>query len=56
MNFEGDPGDGWARIYLPRKSDYDWTKVTGTVTVKKPRRRKKLDAKGNVRIIICDNI
>lgn len=33
INFEGEPGDGWARIDLPDGSDYDWTEVSGTVTV-----------------------
>ena len=50
VNFEGDPGDGWERIDLPRKADYDWTEITGVVTVKPPRRGKQLDAEGNVRI------
>ena len=51
VNFEGDPGDGWASIALPRKSDYDWTEVTGEVTVKPPRgRKRKLDKDGNTRI------
>ena len=36
VNFEGTPGDGWASISLPAMSDYDWTEVTGTVTVPKP--------------------
>jgi hypothetical protein len=38
VNFEGEPGDGWANIPLPAKSDYPWTEVTGTVTVPKPRK------------------
>ena len=50
VNFEGDPGDGWERIELPRKADYDWTEVTAVVTVKPPGRGKKLDEQGNVRI------
>ncbi len=33
VNFEGDPGDGFASIGLPIKPDYDWTEVTGTITV-----------------------
>lgn len=37
VNFEGDPGDGWASIDLPAESDYDWTEVVGTVTVPKPK-------------------
>jgi hypothetical protein len=36
VNFEGEPGDGWDSIALPAKADYDWTEVTGTVTVPKP--------------------
>ncbi len=50
VNFEGDPGDGWASIALPRKADYDWTEVTGVVTVKKLRGRRKPDENGNVGI------
>jgi hypothetical protein len=38
VNFEGEPGDGWARIDLPNKPDYDWTEVTGTVTVPTPKK------------------
>jgi len=52
INFEGDPGDGWERIDLPGKADYDWTEVTGVVTVKPPRRGKQPDAEGNVRIYV----
>jgi hypothetical protein len=37
VNFEGQPGDGWASIQLPAKPDYDWTEVTGAVTVPKPK-------------------
>ncbi len=37
VNFEGDPGDGWAGIDLPARSDYDWTEVAGAVTVPKPK-------------------
>ena len=52
VNFEGDPGDGWARVDLPRKDDYDWREVTGLVTVKPPRRGRKPDDEGRVRIIV----
>ncbi len=52
VNFEGDPGDGWARIDLPRQPDYDWTEVTAEVTVKGPRRGVQPDAHGNVRIYV----
>ncbi len=52
VNFEGDPGDGWARIQLPRKDTYDWTEVRGTVTVKPPRRGKKPAADGTIRILV----
>ena len=52
VNFEGDPGDGWAKIKLPRKPDYDWTEVTGEVTVKGPRGKRKPDKDGNVRIYV----
>ena len=51
VNFEGDPGDGWAAIALPRKADYDWTEVTGVVTVKEPRGKKNQpDENGNIAI------
>ncbi len=52
VNFEGDPGDGWERIDLPRKADYDWTEVTGVITVKPPGRKRKVDENGNVRILL----
>jgi len=39
VNFEGEPGDGWASIPLPNQSDYDWTEVTGTVTVPEPKKK-----------------
>ena len=51
-NFEGDPGDGWARINLPTKADYDWTEVTGEVTVKPPRGKRKPGPDGKVRIYL----
>ena len=38
VNFEGEPGDGWARIGLPEKADYDWQEVTGVVTVPTPKK------------------
>jgi len=37
INFEGEPGDGWASIDLPARGDYDWTRVSGTVTVPAPK-------------------
>jgi len=52
VNFEGDPGDGWARIDLPERDNYDWTKVTGEVTVKPPRARHKPAADGTVRVFV----
>ena len=53
VNFEGDPGDGWAAIPLPRKPDYDWTEVKGTVRVPKPRgKRHQPDEEGNIRILV----
>ncbi len=52
VNFEGDPGEGWARIDLPKADNYDWTEVTGVVTVKPPRGKRKADADGNVRIVV----
>jgi hypothetical protein len=50
VNFEGDPGDGWARIDLPERDDYDWTEVTGKVTVKPPRGEHKAAEDGTVGI------
>jgi hypothetical protein len=38
VNFEGEPGDGWASIDLPARGDYDWTEVSGTVTVPRPKK------------------
>jgi hypothetical protein len=52
VNFEGDPGDGWERIDLPKRADYDWTEVTGVVTVKPPLRGRDPDSEGNVRIFV----
>ena len=37
---------------MPDKADYDWTEVTGEVTVKGPGRRRKVDKDGNVRIYV----
>ncbi|MGA2064445.1 MAG: hypothetical protein ABSG86_05730 [Thermoguttaceae bacterium] len=37
VNFEGDPGEGWASIDLPSGSDYGWTEVAAAVTVPKPK-------------------
>jgi len=50
VNFEGDPGDGWARIDLPRRADYDWMEVTGEVTVKPPRGKRRPGPDGKVRV------
>ena len=50
VNFEGDPGDGWAKIALPDNSDYDWTEVAGEVTVKPPRAKHKPGPDGKIRI------
>jgi hypothetical protein len=44
INFEGDPGDGFASIALPVKPDYDWTEVSGTITVPVPKNKKTGDA------------
>jgi len=52
VEFEGDPGEGWARMKLPKKDNYDWTEVTGVVTVKGPKGKRKVDADGNTRIIL----
>jgi hypothetical protein len=43
VNFEGEPGDGFASIALPAKPDYDWTEVTGTITVPVPKGKKAGD-------------
>jgi hypothetical protein len=40
VNFEGDPGDGWAQIDIPAEGDYDWTEVTGAVTVPASKAKK----------------
>ncbi len=45
VNFEGDPGDGWASIDLPARSDYDWREVAGTVTVPRPKNLRGDDVK-----------
>ena len=52
VNFEGDPGDGWARIDLPTETDYDWTELTGEITVKQPRRKDRIAAEGTVGIYV----
>lgn len=52
VNFEGDPGDGWANITLPDKTDYDWTEVTGEITVKGPPPKKGVGPDGKLRIYI----
>ena len=43
MNFEGEPGDGFAGISLPLKPDYDWTEVSGTVAIPIPKNKKAGD-------------
>ena len=50
VNFEGDPGDGWAKIPLPDREDFGWTELTGEVTVKPPRGKHKPAPDGTVRI------
>lgn len=50
INFEGDPGDGWAQIDLPEQPDYGWQEVTDVVTVKPPRGKHKPGPDGKVRI------
>ncbi len=52
VNFEGDPGDGWARIDLPNLADHDWMEVSEVVTVQPPRRGQELDPEGKVRILV----
>jgi hypothetical protein len=48
VNFEGEPGDGWAKIPLPDKSDYDWQEVAGEVTVPAPGKKPG----GQVQIVV----
>ncbi len=43
VNFEGEPGDGFASISLPPKPDYDWTEVAGTITVPVPKGKRAGD-------------
>jgi len=50
VNFEGDGGDGWARIDLPARQDYDWTEVAGEVTVSPPRPQRKPAADGTIAV------
>ncbi len=50
VNFEGDAGDGWHKIELPRKPDYDWMEVTGELTAAGPRRGRKLAEDGKVAV------
>jgi hypothetical protein len=50
VNFEGDPGDGWAKITLPARDDYDWMEVTGQVTVAPPGGGRTPGADGKVAI------
>jgi hypothetical protein len=52
INFEGDPGDGWAKIDLPGGSDYGWTEVSGEVTVKPPRGKRKAAPDGTVAVYV----
>jgi hypothetical protein len=50
VNFEGEPGDGWASFALPDKTDYDWTEVSGVVTV--PAAKKKAGDKVEIYVFI----
>jgi hypothetical protein len=43
VNFEGEPGDGFASISLPAKPDYEWTEVTARITVPIPKEKKAGD-------------
>jgi hypothetical protein len=43
VNFEGEPGDGFASISLPAKADYDWTEVADTITVPVPKGKQPGD-------------
>lgn len=52
VNFEGDPGDGWATINLPTAPDYDWTEVTGEITVKPPRAKREVGPDGKISIYL----
>ncbi len=40
VNFEGEPGDGFASIALPAQPDYNWTEVAGTLTVPVPQGKR----------------
>jgi hypothetical protein len=52
VNFEGDPGDGWAQIALPAEADYDWKEVTGVVTVPALKKQPKDVPEGQARITV----
>jgi hypothetical protein len=43
VNFEGEPGDGFASISLPAKPDYDWTEAAATITVPVPKDKRAGD-------------
>lgn len=40
VNFEGEPGDGFASLALPARPDYEWTEVSGTVTIAVPKGKR----------------
>ncbi|MBL7222664.1 MAG: hypothetical protein ISS72_02310 [Candidatus Brocadiae bacterium] len=50
VNFEGDPGDGWALIPIPDPGHGEWTEVRGEVTVKPPRGKREPAPDGTVAI------
>jgi hypothetical protein len=52
VNFEGDPGDGWARIDLPRDTDYEWKEITGVVTVPALKKQPAGVPEGQARVAV----
>jgi len=50
VNFEGDPGDGWAAIPIPDPGHAEWAEVRGQVTVKPPRGKQRPAPDGTVAI------
>jgi hypothetical protein len=43
VNFEGEPGDGFASVPLRQEPDYDWTEVASTIAVPVPKGKKAGD-------------
>ncbi|MFQ5810581.1 MAG: hypothetical protein ACE5JM_13270 [Armatimonadota bacterium] len=52
VNFEGEPGEGWTEIALPKEADYDWTEVTGVVEVPPARKNQEEAPDGKVGIYV----